>query len=926
MMVGGGYVGMPKGMSIPGYQDGKVVKTSDEVVSEGVKSLSRSPIFNKNTLPENVEEWSDEIKEAVRQEGWQSKALLREQEELSSGSRFDRLWLQPSAVYDYAKIAVARLEKLRDYESKLSQKEVNDRLGDRAEGYGEELEYAIRPDQIIRMSIPNIDDSGIRSIPEYKDGNVVQGGNMVEEMPAYRQKQLAKEAEYQKAIEKTASLFLNPFQGLLRDYDFNLDYFARNLSGGHQIPKEQVMQDLRKSISAQRKEMPVKEGFMGKARRRFSGVDKASPMSKEMLDADGLASGGIVGLENGGIMPELFEGEEIVETNPTINAMAAQGGGDFAGEAMPERNVPNERGIISMALETEDEPVEDDKPMIVLAKQEAKARLDEEFRIIKSTAEAEAATGGSPSAVIKSGMDGLARSARRIETETADKYPEVPADANLISSEDLVPYREEFVAMFKAPEIGTEEPMMQDIVMAKNGGKIPGYEDGGVADVPEEWSWIDEDIRAKGMSLEESEREMIQRYGSDITAMRKILRKDRETSPREKEKIRRGMSLEELANRDTREADLITAMKEMGFETASQPSIFQRKQNRTMDIIKNPEVKKLIEQYRTMGEPLSAVQGQGQGDPQAGDQGQGDPIIKDGLPTTGEMLEQGTVSAGGNTAIPSTISSDSIVAAQEEMKETLRKNLEDLKTSTKKGLEDLSSPIEISMEKYETQATAQDETMEDIFADIERRIPIQAKVSGRLSPFTGGGAQASLVRGLRTQEIEQNLFQQNNANKIEFYNLRKQETEARRNKDFEALQNIKLKQLEIIEGIDNTLITETMKLDRDMLAQRIQLEIAQLEVGSKLGAPDYDWSKQLEDVGQGNQNFDEAVENMIAGGNAEYIIKENIVSGQKTITNPQTGAKKNITFREFYETKAAAGVPIKEIVEEWSKLPKPKKS
>ena len=61
-------------------------------------------------------------------------------------------------------------------------------------------------------------------------------------------------------------------------------------------------------------------------------------------------------------------------------------------------------------------------------------------------------------------------------------------------------------------------------------------------------------------------------------------------------------------------------------------------------------------------------------------------------------------------------------------------------------------------------------------------------------------------------------------------------------------------------------------------------------------------------------------------GNAEYIIKENIVSGQKTITNPQTGAKKNITFREFYETKAAAGVPIKEIVEEWSKLPKPKKS
>ena len=292
-----------------------------------------------------------------------------------------------------------------------------------------------------------------------------------QEMPAYRQEQLAKEVEYQKAIEKTARLFSasNPKAS---DYMSNIHYFAGNLSGGHQIPKEQVMQDLMKAIEAQR----------------------SAPKMK---------TGGTVGLENGGMMPELFEGEEIVETNPTINAMAAQGGGDLAGEAMPERNVPNERGIISMALETEDEPVEDDEPMLVLAKQEAKARLDEEFRIIKSTAEAEAATGGSPSAVIKSGMDGLARSARRIETETADKYPEVPADANLISSEDLVPYREEFVAMFKAPEIGTEEPMMQDIVMAKNGGKIPGYKEGSV--VPEDVAWIDEDILKAAKNLNEAE-------------------------------------------------------------------------------------------------------------------------------------------------------------------------------------------------------------------------------------------------------------------------------------------------------------------------------------------------------------------------------------------------------------------------------------
>ena len=815
------------------------------------------------------------------------------------------------------------------------------------------------------------------SIPGYEQGSVVQGGDMVEEMPAYRQEQLAKEAEYQKAIEKTASLFLNPFQGLLRDYDFNLDYFARNLSGGHQIPKEQVMQDLRKSISAQRKEMPVKEGFMGKARRRYSGIDKASPMFEEMLDADGfetksegimeklqkkmggfnslgnaedinfaptgLASGGIVGLENGGMMPELFEGEEIVETNPTINEMAGQGGtgiasvsAEPASGAMPERNVPNERGIIELAMDAEE--VEDDEPMVAMAKQEAQSLLDQEFNILKSTAKAEAASGNSPSMVIKSGMDDLARSARRIENEVTEKYPEVPANTNLISSDDLIPYREQLVAVFEMPEIGGEEPLMDtSILTAKNGGKIPGYQDGGVADVPEEWSWIDEDIRELGVSLDVAEQLMEKRY-EDIT--KEVVGMAEQSRPSrinqflsgiKKRKEAEGLSFEELAQLAKEEADKKNIPQEQerqkllgmltetpGFEIAS------KRVGGVRSNLMDPKTRAIYDQYKLFKgastEPLSADQGQTAA--QTGGQGQGDPVGTN-LPTLTDAQKEGTLTAGP-AAIPSAISSESIVAAQEEMKEALRKNLEDLKTSTKKGLEDLSSPIEISMEKYETQATAQDETMEDIFADIERRIPIQAKVSGRLSPFTGGGAQASLVRGLRTQEVEQNLFQKNNANKIEFYNLRKQETEARRNKDFEALQNIKLKQLEIIEGIDNTLITETMKLDRYMLAQRIQLEIAQLEVGSKLGAPDYDWSKQLEDVGQGNQTFDQAVENMIAGGNAQYIIKENIVSGRKNIANPGTNQDRNITFREFYETKVALGVPIKEIVEEWSKLPKAK--
>jgi hypothetical protein len=445
-----------------------------------------------------------------------------------------------------------------------------------------------------------------------------------------------KKPSIKKQSRKAANLFSSSDPNrprLLRDYESNLHWYAKNIAGGHQVPKEQVMQDLMKAIEAQRGQeevmldprrlMPEEEVM----KRRLMPEEEVMldprrlmPEEEVMLDPrrylpPEMMHGGIVGLQNGGMMPELFEGEEIVETNPMINAMAGQGGAGIASVsaepasgAMPERGVPNERGIIELAMDAEE--VEDDEPMVAMAKQEAQSRLDEEFNILKSTAQAEASQGRDPSFIIKESMDSLARSANVIEQEVIENTPEIPTNTNLLSSEDLEPYQQELVAVFEMPEIGGEEPLMDtSILTAKNGGLIPGYQDGDVV-LPPEWAWIDEDIRGKGLSLEESEREMIQRYGSDITAMRKILRKDRETSPREKEKIKRGRSLEELTNMDTRETDLITAMKEMGFEIASQPSIFQRKQNRTMDIIKNPEVKKLIEQYRAMGEPLSAVQGQ----------------------------------------------------------------------------------------------------------------------------------------------------------------------------------------------------------------------------------------------------------------------------------------------------------------------------
>ena len=153
---------------------------------------------------------------------------------------------------------------------------------------------------------------------------------------------------YEQTIAETAKLFAKSDPDrprLLKDYESNLHWYAKNIAGGHQVPKEQVMQDLAKAIETQR------------------GAPK-------------MRHGGIVRLQAGGMAPELFEGEEIVETNPMLNQMAGQGGAGIASVsaepapgAAPERNVPNERGIIELAMDTEE--AEDDEPIIAFAKQDA---------------------------------------------------------------------------------------------------------------------------------------------------------------------------------------------------------------------------------------------------------------------------------------------------------------------------------------------------------------------------------------------------------------------------------------------------------------------------------------------------------------------------------------------------------------------------
>ena len=690
-----------------------------------------------------------------------------------------------------------------------------------------------------------------KGIPGYEQGSVV------EEMPAYRQEQLAKEAEYQKEIEKTARLFSssdpNRFR-LPRDYESEIHWHAKNIAGGHQVPKEQVMQDLAKAIEAQR------------------GAPK-------------MRTGGIVGLQNGGMMPELFEGEEIVETNPMINAMAAQGGPGIASvsaapapEAMPERNVPNERGIIELALDAEE--VEDVEPIVAIAKQEAQGRLDEEFNILKSTAKAEEATGNSPSFIIKSSMDDLARSARRIENEITEKYPEVPADANLISSDDLMPYREELVAIFQVPEVGSEEPLMDTAVMAKNEELIPGYQEGGLSYAPgegpdtvykrgrikagdwgpgkkdyfapEDISWMSqyaygreliEAVNNNEISVEDAKRLLADKIGPTLSEISSTY-DDPAGVKRERErqrKVERGKmdlyQLKEAAeaekDRDTREEKFLEALieSEAAAERGRGPLGLGRQKgntgllgsirqatgrgaapgtgvDRTMLLLQNPEFANLLNQYEATKGPRQELEEievtakkRGKYDEQTTDQGQKEQK---------EQKEQmGPFQYDDGPLSP------------------LEQAAKDLKDTYGGAMDELSEQYRKNVGEYETKSSEQDEKMMELFDNIKGRIPEQARLRGRLSPFTGGGAQASIVRGLQGQRIEQDMLQTHDINMLKYWENRKNEVEARRNKDYEAMTSLAEKRLEILSAIDNTMLSgrDARELEQIKFENALQLEL-----------------------------------------------------------------------------------------------------
>ena len=103
------------------------------------------------------------------------------------------------------------------------------------------------------------------------------------------------------------------------------------------------------------------------------------------------------------------------------------------------------------------------------------------------------------------------------------------------------------------PAQNEEIPLEKDsIVMAKNGGLIPGYQDGDV-DLPPEWAWIDQEFIDAGLSLEQAEAEMIKKHGPTVLKMREFYG-GRETES-EKKKRWRSMSSQEVLEEIRQERD-----------------------------------------------------------------------------------------------------------------------------------------------------------------------------------------------------------------------------------------------------------------------------------------------------------------------------------------------------------------------------------
>ena len=660
--------------------------------------------------------------------------------------------------------------------------------------------------------------------------NLTGGGSVGMPIPGYQTGNMVM-PDYEKLIEDAAAMYAQS-DPTSWGYEVDLHRTSRDisLSTAETVgkTKEEVMADLQAAIAAQRNSL-----------------------------SNGYMQGGIIGLQDAGMVPELFEGQETVEINPDLNQMALDGNAGIASarpvrSELPERSVPsarNEAGIIELALDTEE--VEDDEPIVALAEQEAKSRLDEEFTIIRSTAEADAATGNEPAFVIKSGMEDLARAAQRIEAETVEKYPEVPFDANLISSDDLVPYREELVAMFEVPELGQEE-----FLMAESGGLIPGYQQGDLVEdeVPPGWEWIDADIIKEARTLEEAEMIMEKRYGPVIAEMRRVYREERgEKAQRKKrEKRRTEMSAEEILKdirkekEDLRLSDVFDRMEDRDFMGATNvrippTSTVTAYADIGMDVLR--ENMDLVKEYEKTKGPMPVSDDTERIDAAAG----GVDAAAGGVDAAAGGVDAALAFTGGASTAPDTGAITGQPSSSVELLKQLmgmRPDISQIQTdieTRKTGLQETLtgegsgiSKLEARLEKlvtdpdtgHEKKASDLDKEMDEIFKDMAKRIPRQARYASMTAPAyaSGSGAQG-FIRRMKGKEMEENLFQKLNGIKLKYKDLRKKEVEARRNNDFSKLMDLSMKKQELLADLENTAFDADNKIKIAGIDQAFAMEL-----------------------------------------------------------------------------------------------------
>jgi hypothetical protein len=245
---------------------------------------------------------------------------------------------------------------------------------------------------------------------------------------------------------------------------------------------------------------------------------------------------------------------------------------------------------------------------------------------------------------------------------------------------------------------------------------------------------------------------------------------------------------------------------------------------------------------------------------------------------------------------------------QEDPLADVKRQAETLKGTIKTDLEGMTSILQGSVTEYEKEAKNRNNKIDDIFADVEKRIPIQAELKGRSAVLMVPGAGTKRrLRKLKEAEFSESLFQQNNANKIEYEKLRKQEIEARRKQDLDALYEIKLKQAEILSGIDESILGDERAIAKVKVENELAMELERLKI--ELGGADPSssrpaaiWAALLKSRGQDTVTKEAAIETMMTGGdaNAQYIIDEGVLGpgleGTKTI------AGKEMNFIELYRS------------------------